>query len=216
MKLFPFAITSSLALMLLTASLPAQSQTIFSSGVDSSGNQLPLGANDPHYTSLTTGNPAQVTNVSGFANPQLYGLQSPTSRWIWNFADAQGTPAGVHSFTTTFTLTAGQASSSYIAGKFAADNTALVYLNSTLIGATSNGPNGSQGFIAFTNFSTNSGLISGLNTLRFEVTDFGSFAALNVDKVSVVPASAAPEPGTLALLSLGALGGLGMLRRRGR
>ncbi len=211
MRFFTFAATSGLALALLALSMPAQAQTIFSTGVDSAGNQLALGANDPHYTSLTTGNPAQVQNT------QLYGLQSPTSRWIWNVAntnDIGNSTPGVHSFTTTFTLTAGQASSSYITGKFAADNRALVYLNSTLIGATSNGPNNNQGFVAFTNFSTSSGLIAGTNTLRFEVTDEGGFAGLNVDKASVVAASAAPEPGSLALLALGTLGALGVLRHR--
>jgi hypothetical protein len=215
MRLPTFAITSGLTLAFLAASMPAQAQTLFSTGVDSSGNQLALGADDPHYTSQTTGNPAQVINLlSRPANPQLYTLQSPTSRWIWDFSNAEGTLPGVHSFTTTFTLTAGQVSSSFITGKFAADNAALVYLNNTLIGATSNGPNGNQGFMAFVNFSTSSGLLTGLNTLRFEVTDFGAFAGLNVDKVSVVAASAAPEPGSLALLSLGVLGGLGVLRRR--
>ncbi len=210
MRFFTFTVASGLALALLAVSVPAQAQTIFSTGVDSAGNQLALGASDPHYTSLTTGNPAQVQNT------QLYGLQSPTSRWIWNNAntnDIGNSTPGVHSFTTTFTLTAGQASSSYITGKFAADNRALVYLNSTLIGATSNGPNNNQGFSAFANFSSNVGLIAGVNTLRFEVTDEGGFSGLNVDKAAVVAASAAPEPGSLALLVLGAVGGVFVRRR---
>jgi hypothetical protein len=211
---------ASLGALTLLLTLPTLSQaqlpTIFSTGVDGSGTQLALGSNDPHYTSLTTGNPALVTNIPGRANPQLYTLQSPTSRWVWDFADASGTLPGVHNFTTTFSLTALDVSGGLtLTGRFAADNAALVYLNNALIGATSNGPNGNQGFVAFANFSTSSSFVTGANTLRFEVTDFGGFAGLNVDQVSLSPGAAAPEPGSLVLLSLGVVGGIVMRRRRG-
>ena len=213
MKFSTFATAASLTLALLALPMLAKAAlpTIFSTGVDAFGIPLPLGAADNHYLSFTTGIQARVLDDQHAPTPYA---QSPTSRWIWDTSDGNGT--GFHTFQTSFFVTPAQvASGLLLTGSFAADNLANVYLNNgtTSIGTTTNGVNGNQGFLTFAGFSASSGFIAGTNTLNFVVNNQGGEGGLNVDRVSLT-ATSAPEPGTLALLAFGISGGIAVRRRK--
>jgi hypothetical protein len=198
--------------------------TIFNTGVDNLGSPLALGANDPHYTSLTTSLAAVVINDQ-LAPPYV---QNAGSKWIWDDANGISTDGStLHTFRTTFVLTPAEVASGLtLTGQFAADNIGNVFLNSgsTSLGTTLPGGFGISGFLAFASFSGNSGFVAGTNTLDFVVdgnatgTSTGiSQAALNVRNVNLaVTGVAAPEPGTLALLTIGGMGVVSRLRLRRR
>jgi PEP-CTERM motif len=185
-------------------------QEIFlpNTGVNSLGNLAPLGSLDTHYQVTAPGVQAFVVN------DQLVGgawVQNPTSQWIWINPQAAG--LGTYTFRQFFTLTASDlANGVSISGEYAADDSADVYLNG---GSTSLGSG--LGFGTFATFSGTSGFVVGTNFIDFAVFNNplgGNPGGLNVKELCLMVATA-PEPGTLGLLALGVLGGLGAHRRGG-
>ena len=137
-----------------------------------------------------------------------------TSSWLTPTAN-QGesfdpSANGLYTWTTTFNLNGYDATTASLSGQFAADNSAVVYLNGNLIGTSS-------GFSSWSAFSaTASSFVAGVNTLSFVVTnqaqDFGNPTGLRVEFLSSNVA-AVPEADSYALMLAG-LGLMGLVVRR--
>jgi len=192
---------------------------LFTTGVDDSGNALPLGSPDPHYTILETNtNPFVLTNI-----PPIYVDNSSTSQWIWQKPD--GSPTGVTlKFRTTFNLTGFNPSTALISGLWAADNVGVdILINGISTGNNipGNGGDGFSAFDRFTNFSITEGFISGLNTLDFVVQDQGVISGFHVGEISgtatILESEPVPEPtATLGLLAFGTIGLGSALKKQSR
>ncbi len=149
---------------------------IFSTGVDDSGNPLPLGSVDPHFVVVETGNQAVVLDpIAG-----VWVDNDTTSQWIWLTSDMYqntGTTNNpiIWTFRTTFDLTGFDPSTAQIDGLFAVDNGLDdIKLNGNSL------PNSSGGFTSRTAFSITSGFQPGINTLEFIARDWGVVAGFNV------------------------------------
>lgn len=140
---------------------------------------------------------------------------SSASKWITPTANqAQSfdpSANGTYTYSLSFNLTGYDASSAALAGRFAADNTAVVLLNGTQIGS-------SNGFTSWSSFGTTAGngFVAGNNTLQFVVTNWaqngGNPTGLRVEFTSSNVA-AVPEPETYAMMLAG-LGLVGVIARR--
>ena len=184
---------------------------LFNTGVDASGNKLPVGVADPHYTVLENGGAAAMTYDNG-----AYA-QRATSQYIWQ--TSSGTPGSTtRTFRTTFMLGAGlDPLTALITGEWSTDNVGLnILINGVATGNTS------PTFSFFTPFTINTGFVSGLNTLDFVVQDQGPPGALNVNNIQGTvralqgPSTTVPEPTTVVLMGSGlaALGFFGARRKR--
>jgi hypothetical protein len=204
-----------------------QPLALFNTGVDHSGNVLPDGAVDPHYTLITSADPnfpgpdARLVNSTGWPFPNWI-LNNATSKWIGPRRDAGASnPGGVYIYRTTFTLPAG-AGVATINGRWLTDNGAVIRLNGNL--TTHVTPH--NGFNFWTPFTINAGFVPGLNTLDFVVTNLlgstgGTPTGLRVELRGTVstcptncvapfivqhPASVAKPPGSFATFSVSAGG----------
>ena len=182
---------------------------LFTTGVDNGGNVLALGALDPHYVVLenASNNAVTMTNIPG-----TYIPNAPTSLWVWE--NASGQPTNVtRTFRTTFSLTGLDPSTAMISGIWATDNFGL----DILVNGTSTG-NTSPTFTAYSNFSVNSGFVSGTNTLDFVVQDVGSISGFRVGSISGTAdsMSAIPESASIAIWTLLGMAFLGHGRRFNR
>ena len=91
-----------------------------------------------------------------------------------------------------------------ISGSWGADNLGTIFLNGVNTGIT----NGTFGFLS--PFAINSGFVNGINTLTFQIQDFGPPLAFRVDNISGTAdalTAAVPEPSTWAMMILGFAGG---------
>ena len=200
-----------LAVALATASLAAYADTIalYNTGTDSTGTVLAAGSADTDYTVIT---PAAVTNF-GYVAADSYPVgnfwlaNDAVSKWLAPTANAaDGAAAGVYTWETTFDLTGFYSNTASFTGRFSADNSAMVYLNGTLLGTST----GYSSWDSFTSIS--SAFNAGMNTLDFVVANIDGQTGLRVEFTdsSVV---AVPEPETYAMLLAG-LGLMGFMARR--
>jgi opacity protein-like surface antigen len=142
------------------------------------------------------------TSVSKWITPTANQAQSLDS---WN--------AGTYTYTLSFDLTGYDAASAWFTGRVAADNSVVVKLNNQEISNVS-------GFTSWSDFSANSGFVSGVNTLDFVVTNWaqnsGNPTGLRVEFASSDAVAAVPEPETYAMMLAGiAMLGLVARRRKG-
>ncbi len=181
---------------------------LFNTGVNDSGVALSAGASDTHYAQLAPSQPGIVIRDS---IPGSWINNTSSYRWIWE--NVNGSPVNVtRTYRTTFDLTGLDSATALISGLWASDNFGLdIFINGTSTGNTCGG------FSSFCNFSVNSGFISGLNTLDFQVRDVGSISGFLVGSISgsadEITSSSAPEPTTLVLMALG-LVGIGISKRK--
>jgi len=126
----------------------------------------------------------------------------PSSEWISLAAneDVIDNP-GLYVYQTTFNLAGLNPSTTVITGQWATDNTGVIYLNGTSTGFTS------SNFGSFSSFTIDSGFVSGLNTLDFDVTNGPTGGPANPTGLRVeFSETAVPETSSLMLLGTGLVG----------
>lgn len=210
----------------LAVALPAGAATlsVFNTGVGPDGTLLSDIQPDPHWsivdgpTDVLQPGPIQPVTV----NNDTYVLEdgpwvpnTATSRWISSRADQEeGVPPGNFEYEQVFNVPLGaDPSTVQLAGQFAADNQATLYINGEATPFTSGVTD--FGFVPFT---VNEGFMTGENTISFVVGN-GNFApsGLHVQVSGTygdAPPPVIPEPTNLALLGVG-VGALALrLRRR--
>jgi PEP-CTERM motif len=183
---------------------PAQAASItglFNTGTDASNLAL-VGGNgviDPHYQILSSTSP-------GFAGNQAvtfqccYVANDADSRWI--ALSGNGSPgSNTTVYRTVFSLAGLNAATAQLSGTWGADNLGTIFLNGANTGITV------SNFSFLTSFSIGSGFVAGLNTLDFEIQDFGAPTAFRVDNLAgtadLAGAGAVPEPASWALMIAG-------------
>ena len=178
--------------------------TLFSTGLDSSGNLLAAGAADLDYIILETGDPTVVMTDTRFYLPNDTG-----SQWISETADGRLTHM-TRTYQTTFDLTGLDPTTASITGWWAVDNFGEdLWINGVSTGYTL--PD-----YLYENFQTQhaltitSGFQPGINTLEFVVRDRGVRTGLRTyltgtaNPIPVVGGvTTVPEPSSLLLLSMG-------------
>ena len=175
--------TVTVLLFAVPAMASVQIPGLYNTGVDDLGALLPDGTLDSHYTIVASSLSTSVYTPGapftyGAASVQLVRNAYPGS-WVLNTASSQWIGpsqdsvlpfdpdwAGTFDYVLTFDLTGLLPSTATIAGSWATDNGSQMYLNGNLVATK-----GADGYKALTNFSITSGFISGVNELRFVVTN---------------------------------------------
>ena len=172
---------------------------LFNTGTDSNNVAL-VGGNgvtDPHYSIFSSTSP-------GFAGQQAvtfqccYVANDADSRWI--SLSANGSPgSNVTVYRLSFSLAGLDPTTASISGSGGSDNAGRIFLNGVDTGIDING------FSALVPFVLNSGFVAGINTLDFQVSDFGAPTAFRLDDLAgtATPVSAIPEPAAWAMLIAG-------------
>lgn len=216
-----FAVAATLSFAGPSQAITISNLAVFNTGVDASGNPLPGGAIDPHYTLIQSpdvtydGPEAFVTN-SGFPIGP-WTANSSVSKWISPRADAGNNNAtGQYTYRTTVDLTGFDPATAVIVGRWMSDNNGLdILVNGNGTGHTTLFESFRLGYADFT---LDDYFVSGINTIDFVV--FNGTAALNPTGLRVEMTGSAlpiPEPGTWAMVAIGlGLVGLGTSRRRSR
>jgi hypothetical protein len=174
---------------------------VYNTGVDDQGVVLEGGAVDPHYTLLQSPD-TTYTGPDAIVTTQIaagYWLaQSDTSKWIaptpnQSYPGADPCNAtGVYVWRTTFDLTGYDLDAFSISGGWASDNYGTaVRLNGVVTGLTN------AGYSGLSPFTLDSGFVSGVNTLDFEVTDVGCPNGLRVELTADTGAGGAGGASTL-------------------
>jgi len=190
----------------------ANTLLVFGTGVDGSGNVLPGGSVDPHYSFADLGSPGIVYSASS----QWYQWlpNDAQSGWI-GFKDSGDTqPYATHDIETTFDLAGYDSATATLAGSWVADQNGSLYLNGQLVQTVADGNWDWTDGNNPTSFNITSGFLPGVNTLDFQVTFPDGFDGLRVEPMTLT-ANPIPEDGHLGamLLSMGLLG-VGWLRRK--
>jgi hypothetical protein len=177
------------------------------------------GSIDPNY--LLTSAPVGVAPAAVIIDQStLPGSWYDSAGWIGVNDDDAGTssptpsdPAGLYIFRLTFDLTGFDLSSVLITGNWATDNSGVIYVNGGATDQTS------AGFGSLTGLSLDAtdGLVAGLNTLAFHVTNLtggssGNPMGLLVEDLAGTGRSV-PEPSIVGLMAIGLLG-IGFARRQ--
>jgi hypothetical protein len=158
------SVTSSVAMLQFCA--PALA-VVFSTGVDCSGNLLPAGQTDPHYT-ISSSPTGAVPAITAIPNG-MWVANSPLSGWINASGNGNQTElAGEYVYTLRFSLSGFDPSSVTIAGEWTADNAARILLNGADTGIST--PENAYG--AMYPFTITSGFLAGSNEIQFVVTNY--------------------------------------------
>jgi hypothetical protein len=201
------------------------SAALVSTGLDSTGNVATTnGTVDPNWVVRYLG--ASPTGPSPAPQPAYAVVTAwpiaPAGPWIgadgisnWispafvSGSNPVTSLAGYYSFTSTFTLAAGDLASFFIHGRFAVDNALVqVLVNNNYTGITLGGEMNYQQWTSFDISNAASWFQAGNNTLTFLVQNLDGSSGNPVGlRVEI------PEPGTLALVGL-ALLGFGVARKR--
>ena len=211
--------------------LSATPITVFGTGLDSSGNFLPGGSADGHWTLTMGGSIAYVAQGASVAESAANGVPvgwplipgwwtaSSSAQWIAPAADVVSIiGSGEYDYQTTFIIPPG--SSNELKGNWTADNMTLgIYLNGNLVPNTTTSD--IHGFQYLTSFDITNGFVPGLNTLSFHVQNSSLDNVFpNTNPTSLLveisgTSTAAPEPGTMLVAGFGlALASLAYRRRR--
>lgn len=167
---------------------------------------------------LFTETPAYVSGTNGQFPIGPWLADTNTSRWITptNNAGDSLDPVtdDIYTYSLVFNLNGLGSNTASFAGRFAADNAVTaIRLNGNLLSA-----NGGA-FTSWKDFGTNTGFVTGFNTLEFDVTNFGQAdgnpSGLRVEFLRSTAFEAVPEPQSWALMIAGfGLVGVSMRRRK--
>ena len=201
---------------LASASFVAQAAPI--SDLHSTGDGFGAGVKDLNYTVTDTegvtdnGYASDINSDYPTSGPWIPNEDSTASVWLTIAENPNAEfPIGSYLWRTTFDLTGFDVASASFAGRFAADDSAMAFLNGFLIGT-------SDGYSEWSSFSSlPEYLVVGLNVLDFAVYNGGGPSGLRAEMTnSTETATAAvPEPETYALMLAG-LGVLGFIARRNK
>lgn len=160
-----------------------------------------------------------MVDVSNGAYTSVPGDTSPESTWVWNEAGGQSDNI-TNTFVWTFDLTGYDLTTAVLAGLWGVDNFGTASLNGNVIGAIDFGTAAFNTLDVVADGTGTPVFLAGINTLSFSATNgypsgsgdpgpgaFRTGVTVTAD-VSPVPLPAA------GLLLIGALGGLGVMRRR--
>jgi hypothetical protein len=189
-----------------------------STGTDASGNELPGGSLDPHYSVTGPGRPGGGPAVVYSASSLFSGWvpDDPHSAWI-GFQDSfSSSPHGDYTYRLTIDLTGYDPTTASLSGSWAADQFGSINLNGLATGVFV--PDGNWNAGAFPNlnpFTIPPGLFhSGVNILDFVVTEPDDGDGLRVRNLTLT-ATPVPEPASIfILLAAAATVSLGLIRRR--
>ena len=198
---------------LVCAFTPTDAQAVFqvfNTGVDNTNTVLPDGSPEQHYTVSGQASSAFVLSTN---LPAPWVAAPAGSAWIGPQGGNAGGSLGLYLYDFAFDLTGLDPSTAIMLGDWATDNDALLYLNGNATGYSKN----LFGFQTLDPFQLNSGFVSGINTLEFQVNNQGGPTGLLVANLRasadlLPPNGTIPEPTTMALMGLGLLG-LGARRR---
>lgn len=149
-----------------------------------------------------------ITSAGGSPAADIWLPDNTTSRWL---RPANGTspfngndtdPTGFYTWSQSFTLTAGEASSGFFTGRFASDDQGFMSVNGIAIAAT---PTGAPSYNTWTPFTIDAGLLqAGVNTLTVRVRNAtGTSAVRAATGLRVEFASVSlPEGGEIAVLTI--------------
>lgn len=162
--------------------------SLFNTGVSGTGALLSAFSVDPHFTldSVPAGMP---TGPGGYQTPNavvmttIWTLLPLTgSRWIAPNADSAGTPAGDYTYATHFTLPTGaDPATASITGRWAADNSAKMFLNGVAVSTTVSPP---FSYEHWTPFTITGPFVAGSNTLTFVVNNVNNWIGLRVEFIT--------------------------------
>ena len=202
--------------------LNAASVLVCTTGVSSSGSQLPVGAIDPHWQivsgpGVSAPIPAVVLSDQRIGSVNSY-MQTPDSRWIWVNDSGVALFDAPYVFQLVFDLTGIDPARVSLSGIWGVDNVGFIRLNGSTNGIGS-------GIIALPDvlysnyevlhsFTLNNGFLPGTNLLEFVVTDTGVIGALNVSDLRITVD--VPEPGSIFLQALVAASMTAAITRRNR
>jgi hypothetical protein len=216
----------------LAASAASAIPGIYSTGVDNNGVALAAGALDTHYVFAAISGTAVGSGPSNNRGVVEEDVSVEQYQWTRNLESNWNTPGvssrwlvpathpigvyptydqvnpGVYTWTTTFKLnTKALTHNVRLVGKAGADNSLEVFLNGSLIAQSPLDSAGNNTYSFQDGLATNftvyaSGLIAGINTLTFKVTNsvgLGNPTGLRTYLALV------PEPGTWGLMASGLL-----------
>lgn len=195
---------------------------LYNTGVNSDGTLASGGDLDQHYMmdlgKGTLGSPYVSSSI-----PDTWLANGPNSQWIGidpnldqNFFKASKTG----DYQTTFTIGSGyDPTTATISGSLGSSNNSIeIFLNGVDTGVE---VPASTGTLTSFSLPTGTNFVSGTNTLDFEAGAIAggkknafSIIALRVEMSGEVSPSAAPEPSSLVLLGIGAVGLVGFSWRR--
>lgn len=173
----------------LTIDCPLVPLPLFNTGVANDGSLLASGATDAHFV-LVPPSPVLPDAIVPAANqippPPIWLANGPSSQWIGPDVNPLiNSPAGDYTYQVTFNMPAGaDLSTAIIAGQWASDNDAEIFLNGVSTGWTT-GP-GDFGF--FTPFVITGPIpfVPNMNTLEFRVHNISLQTGLRVEMTGSV------------------------------
>jgi hypothetical protein len=165
---------------LFLAWLPLAAQApipIYGTGVGATGALLSDGSVDGHYRivsapSLVVPQPDALVQGGGFPFP-FWVANGPLSKWISPRPLVSGPPAaGLYVYRMTFDLTGFKPETSFVSGRWAADDSAVMMLNGAPVST-------STGYGSWRLYTISSGFRAGINTMDFRVTNAGTASTNN-------------------------------------
>jgi hypothetical protein len=186
---------------------------LFNTGVNSLGNPLAAGAVDPHYTLISSDDPAfpgPNALVTDSPLPGGWTPNTPTAQWISpnaeqtpldNGGPGTGNSVGTYIYDLPFNMTGLDPTQASITGSWAVDTIGLIYLNGAYVGLTTNLGGSSTPTPFSVPIGSNFG--PGVNHLDFVVINAAAGSTGMIVQGIGGNAPGIPEPSTIVLAGLG-------------
>lgn len=152
-----------------------QPLALFNTGVNANGTLLPAGGQDPHYSLPVNPNGGGASAFVVSPIDAAWLTNNSMSQWIGPTTDGIGL-GGVYTYRMTFQVDC--TNDVLISGRWAVDDAGSIILNGATTVST---VSGGSGFGSWHPFTITSGLVPGLNTLEFFVTNAIIVTGLRVE-----------------------------------